>query len=227
MKSQNSIWVIAVLGLVSMVAFSGLGFWNVKHPLLQVRPYLQQRHQVSVEKTTLKRDKRGRLDAVEIIVTEPEDLDEERLRRMGCDAFAWFCDKDDRNDIRRVIVQAPNGRSATVTRSEVELFRNVRSKPVVDGIRRAVFRARRASPNEIVVLQTDADGTDVLVKIQIKDGKNDDARVPADVARRVRSAVPGLLDLVEVQVLDQKEAVLSWTRYDRRNKATKLPVSGS
>lgn len=89
-SSKNALWVILVVGLLSLISFGSMGLWNQSHPVFQIRNSVTEKFGIEVTRMELLKNEEGRNYGVNFILKNEEGIEKTRGEEMALELFTEF-----------------------------------------------------------------------------------------------------------------------------------------
>lgn len=195
-SSKNALWVILIVGLLSLISFGSMGLWNQSHPVFQIRNSVTDKFGIEVTKMELLRDEEGRNYGVNFLLKNKDPIEDKRGEEMALELFVEFMKLKPDNQLDVVRLTTVEEKSFECSRiSAVAVGSAVRR---IDKMKLALMSIGMGQA-EIKVPSAGQYGANVRVEVKVEDKSFQDPRLSqgiADIVQKTKGVAIGEVEVI-------------------------------
>ncbi|MBT5708003.1 MAG: hypothetical protein HOI66_16945 [Verrucomicrobia bacterium] len=192
--------MIMVFGLVGVVAFGSLGFWNQSHPLFVIRNSLEKTYKVKVSGTELLKDEKGVIYGINFRLLEQPVLSPDTCQEMAQEIFLKLLKEQPENKLQLVRVTEKSMKTHDVPRIHALAFQRLERN--VDRIKLSLLNLGFGEV-QFEVLGLRNAKIDVRILVRVTEAQLKSRHTGSNIAKRIQSRKNLTIGNVEVRLIDK------------------------
>jgi hypothetical protein len=219
-KSKMAIWVILLLGFLSIMSFGSMNLWNQSHSFFKIQKQFEAKYKVKVVQSKLLKSE-GQTFGVQLFVTNKHPISKELGKSMALWFFSQlFIEKPD-NKLKLVRVTSQEKDEFEARRIHVIAIASAVRR--IDQIKMSLLKVG-CGEADVEVLTADRYGVAIRVTAQVSEKQLKTPRLASSIADQVQAVKGMAVGVVEVHLLDESGKERRVQRVTARGRQARPPV---